>query len=288
MEITGKTYITGVMGYPVKHSLSPVFQNAAFAALGIDCVYIPMEVAPLDLGKAIEGIKALRFMGVNLTIPHKKAVLKYLDEISEESRILGVVNTVINNGGKLKGDITDGSGFISSLRNDGGFNPRGKKVFIFGAGGSSYAISGALVKEGIEHLYICNRTAEKALLLKKHLSKNMGFNEVETVPFEQRHDVKYWQGTHLLVNTTSMGMQEGDGMPVEEERLNRLQFVYDIVYNRTTALLKSAERQGIPCLGGISMLIYQGAVSFELWTGQKAPVDAMKQSLASIREKAKS
>lgn len=279
MKITGTTRITGVMGYPVSHSLSPVFQNAAFVHAGLDYVYIPLEVAPENLEKAILSLRALNFRGVNLTIPHKKGAVKFLDEISEDSRTLGVVNTVVNEKGILKGDITDGRGFISSLSGDGKFSPAGKKVFLFGAGGSAYAISGALVKAQIESLYICNRTGEKALMLKKHLSGKFGFENIEPVPFDKRNDPGYWRDVHLLVNTTSLGMNEGGENLVECSNLKRLQFVYDIVYNRSTELLEAARRERVPCLGGLSMLVYQGAASFEMWTGEKAPVDVMKRSL---------
>jgi len=280
MQITGKTMLTGVMGYPVAHSLSPVFQNAAYEHLGLRYVYVPLEVKPESLANAIKGIKACNFRGVNLTIPHKKEAVRYLDEISEESGRLGVVNTIINDQGRLRGDITDGLGFIRSLKQDGGFNPKGKNVFIFGAGGASYAISGALAREGIKGLFICNRTEEKAVLLKKHLSENLGFRNVRSVPFEKRNNEEFWKKTELLVNTTSLGMKPDDKMLAEEENLARLEFVYDIVYNRITELLKRAIKHKIPCLDGISMLIYQGAVSFELWTGKKAPVEVMKESLS--------
>jgi len=280
MEIKGTTQLTGVFGYPVKHSLSPIFQNAAFESFGLDHIYVPFEVKPEGLEKAVESIRIFNFVGVNVTIPHKKAIVSLLDEIDEEVKILGVVNTIHNKNGRLKGYITDGRGFIRSLKEDGKFDPAGKTVFLFGAGGSSYAISGALVVEkGIEKILICNRTEEKAVKLKNHLEEKLDFNNVEIIKFEDRNTRECWQGVDLLVNTTSVGMKEGDSLLVESENLNSVQFVYDIVYNRKTELIKLAEKLNIPCLDGLSMLIYQGAISFEIWTGKKAPIEVMKKSL---------
>ncbi len=280
MEITGKTKVTGVFGYPVRHSLSPVFQNAAFVCLNLDYVYVPMEVLPERIGEAIGGIRALNFAGVNLTIPHKKTVLRYLDEIDGDADILGVVNTVVNKNGRLKGYSTDGSGFVRSLKeHKSGFGLRGKNVFILGAGGSAYAIAGALVKEKVSKIYVCNRTPERALQLAKHLSKKLGFRGAVCVPFDDRNNKKYWKSVHLTVNTTSVGMKDGDPMLVTPGNLKDREFVYDLVYNRKTELVRTAEKYGVNCLDGLSMLIYQGAVSFELWTGKMAPVSVMKQSV---------
>ncbi len=279
MNITGTTQITGVMGYPVKHSLSPIFQNAGYEKLGLQYVYIPIKVAPENLEAAIKSIRALNFRGVNLTIPHKKQVLQYLDEISEESQILGVANTIINTNGKLKGDITDGSGFINSLKIDGNFNIKNIKVFMLGAGGSAYAIGGALVKNGIGELWVCNRTEEKSILLKKHISEKLGYKNVYIVPFEKINSKEFWHDPQLLVNTTSIGMNQQENLIIKEENFINLKFVYDIVYNRKTELLLMAEKYQIPCLGGLSMLVYQGAASFKLWTGKEAPIEEMKKSL---------
>jgi len=279
MKITGTTKIIGVFGYPVKHSLSPVFQNAAFEYLGLDYIYIPVEVSPENLGKAIEGIKALNFVGVNLTIPHKKAVIQYIDEIDEKARIIESVNTLVNKDGWLKGYSTDGYGFIRSLKEEKGIDISGKNVFILGAGGSAYAITGASIKEGVSKIYICNRTGEKAELLKNTLSKRLQFQNILVVPFEERNDKKYWKDIDLIVNTTSVGMKEGESSLIDEKNIVSVRLVYDLVYNRKTELIQLAEKNGIPHMDGILMLIYQGAVSFELWTGMKAPIEIMKRSI---------
>lgn len=279
MEIRGTTKLTGLFGYPVSHSLSPVFQNAAFEHLGIDCVYIPLEVKPENLEIAVEAIRVFNFVGVNVTIPHKRNIVNFMDEIDEEVEILGVVNTVCNKNGKLKGYITDGKGFVKSLKEEGKFTVKDKVAFILGAGGSAYAISGALVREKIGKIYIINRTYENGIKLKEHLKEKMKFTEVEVIPFEKRNERDYWKEADLIINTTSVGMKEGDVSLIEEKNLAYASFIYDIVYNRKTELIKSAEKLGIPHLDGISMLIYQGAISFEIWTGRKAPVDVMRRRL---------
>ena len=283
MKIKGTTKITGVFGYPVSHSLSPVFQNAAFEYLGLDYVYIPFEIKPEDLKKGVESIKIFNWVGINVTIPHKKEILKYIDEIDETSEILEVVNTIHNIGGKLKGYTTDGDGFIMSLREDGKFNPEGKNIFIIGAGGSSYAICGALIKKKVNHIFITNRTYENSMKLKEHLYYKLNFKNVEIIEFEKRNEKGIWEKVDLLVNTTSIGMKENDPLLIKRENIEKVKFVYDIVYNRKTELLKEAENLKIPYLDGLSMLVYQGAISFEIWTGKKAPVEIMKKSLKHIK-----
>ena len=279
MEIKGTTKLTGVFGYPVSHSLSPVFQNAAFEFLGLDYIYIPLEVKPENLKIAVEAIKVFNFAGVNVTIPHKKNIVCLMDEIDDEVEILGVVNTVHNKNGKLKGYITDGKGFVKSLKEEGNFIIKDKIVFVLGAGGSAYAICGALIREKVGKIYITNRTYEKAIRLKKHLEEKLSFRDVEVIPFEERNKESYWKNVDLIINTTSVGMKEGDGSLIEEKNLSSVSFIYDIVYNRKTELIKLAEKLEIPHLDGLSMLVYQGAISFEIWTGRKAPMDVMKNKL---------
>jgi shikimate dehydrogenase len=279
MEIKGTTKITGVFGYPVRHSLSPVFQNAAFKHLGLDYIYIPMEVKPEKLSQAVEGIKALNFAGVNVTIPHKKNIVPLLDNLDENAKKLGVVNTVKNTGGKLTGYSTDGEGFILSLKTEAGYHTENKTAIVLGAGGSSYAVARALIKSGIKKILITNRTEKKAEKLTEHIKTNFEFKNAELVPFSKRNEKKIWQEIELLINTTSVGMKEGDELLVKEPNLKAVSFIYDLVYNRKSELIKKAEKLKIPHLGGLFMLVYQGAVSFEIWTGKKAPVEAMKNSL---------
>jgi len=273
--------VTGVFGWPVSHSLSPVFQNAAFEALGLDFVYVPFAVRPEDLPSAVSGIRALGIAGVNLTIPHKESALALLDEVDEEARLAGAVNTINNSDGTLRGTTTDGRGFIRSLREDGRFEPSGRTALVLGAGGAARSICAALVKEGVGALYIWNRTTRRGQLLVGHLRSALGCQRVYEADSDRLNDAAFWKEIDLLVNATSAGMRQGDASPAPASRLHRGIFVYDIVYNRFTALLAAARRAGCRFLDGSSMLVYQGAVSFEIWTGRAAPVEAMKRALAA-------
>ncbi|MCD6220859.1 shikimate dehydrogenase [bacterium] len=285
MKIKGTTKITGVFGYPVSHSLSPVFQNAAFNSLSLDFVYIPFEVKPAFIKEAIEAIRFLNFRGINLTIPHKKDGYYLVDELDEEAKHLKVVNTIKNEDGKLIGYITDGSGFVRSIKEDGKVVLKNKNVYLLGAGGAGWAISGAIVKEGIRKLLITNRTMEKAIAIRNHLKENFNFINVELIDFENRNGINF-QDIDIIINTTSLGMEEGDIVLIKEERIKKSIFIYDIIYNRKTELIKTAEKLNLPHLDGLSMLVYQGAISFEIWTGKKAPINIMKNSLYNfLKEK---
>jgi shikimate dehydrogenase len=287
MQITGETTITGVFGWPVRHSLSPVFQNAAFLHFGLNWVYIPLEVNPENLGKAVDAIRIFSIKGINITIPYKRNVIQYIDSVDDDVKLLGVANTIVNENGILKGYTTDGIGFLRSLKEDGMFNPAGKNVFIFGSGGSAFALSGTLVNAGISTLIICNRTYERAVVLKNHLKEHFGFENTEIVQFEKRNQSSLWKNVDLVVNTTSIGMNEDDIILVEEKNLSENMFVYDIVYNRKTNLIEASLKRGIRCLDGLSMLIFQGAVSFTLWTGIDAPVEIMKRAIGDYRKSEK-
>jgi len=277
--IKGTTKITGVFGFPVSHSLSPIFQNAGFEFLSLDIIYIPFEVNPKFLKKAIESIRILNFMGINLTIPHKKLAYSFVNELDEEAKLLKVVNTIKNEDGKLIGYTTDGKGFVRSIKEDGKTDLKGKNVYLIGAGGASWAISGCLIKENIKYLFITNRTFERSNALKKHLKKIFNFHNIEIIPFENRNDINFDE-IDIIINTTSVGMKENDPILIEEKKINKKKiFIYDIVYNRKTNLIKTAEKLNLPHLDGLSMLIYQGAISFEIWTGKKAPINIMKKSL---------
>jgi len=285
MKIKGTTKITGIFGYPVSHSLSPVFQNAAFDSLSLDFVYIPFEVKPAFIKEAIEAIRFLNFRGINLTIPHKKDGYYLVDELDEEAKHLKVVNTIKNEDGKLIGYITDGSGFVRSIKEDGKVELKNKNVYLLGAGGAGWAISGAIVKEKIRKLLITNRTMEKAIAIKNHLKENFNFTSVELIDFENRNGINF-QDIDIIINTTSVGMEEGDIVLIKEEKIKKNIFIYDIIYNRKTELIKTAEKLNLPHLNGLSMLVYQGAISFEIWTGKKAPIDIMKNSLYNfLKEK---
>ncbi|MCM8769668.1 MAG: shikimate dehydrogenase [Candidatus Omnitrophica bacterium] len=268
----------------MRHSISPVFQNAAFHYLGLDIVYLPLEVKPENLPVAVQSLRAFSFVGVNVTIPHKKNIVALLDEVDEEVELLGVANTVLNKDDCLKGFITDGKGFLRSLREEGGFDPAGKKVLVFGAGGTAYALTASLIRAGTSTLVICNRTRERAEELKKHLKGNFPHCHLEVIGFDRRFDPGVYKEVTLIVNTTACGMKDEDGILVPPEVLPESVFVYDVIYNRQTELVQAALRKNLACLNGLSMLIYQGAVSFEIWTGLPAPIEVMKRSVLAQRK----
>lgn len=270
--------IVGLFGYPVGHSISPVFQNAAFRKLDLDFIYLPFSVRPEDLKKAVEGIRALNIVGVNITIPHKEKVLPHLDKISSEAKKIGAVNTISNRKGKLIGYNTDVHGFLSSVQEDLGFDPRGKSVFLLGAGGVAYAITYSLIKKKAKKITVVNKPRHMAESLIKHFKKLTKECEFELIDFDQRNSRRLIKEADILINATSVGMSPGDPSLIKVGLLYPGLLVFDVIYNRETALLKLARRRGLRTLGGLNMLIHQGAVSFEIWTGKKAPLETMKEA----------
>jgi shikimate dehydrogenase len=283
--VTGGTKIVGVFGYPVEHSLSPAMHNAAFAALHLPYIYVPFCVAPSELGNAIGSLKSLGIIGVNLTIPHKEAVLPYLDEITLEAREVGAVNTVHCTGNHLVGDNTDGYGFYAPLA-DAGCNVSGRSVVILGAGGAARSVAFRLAREGAR-VAIVNRTKDRAMRLAAAIA-NAGYDAVEVIE---------WGGTkalysaisecEILVQTTRIGMHpQTNEMPeIPVEALDSRHLVYDLVYNPVeTALLREARKRGCRTITGEHMLVHQGAAAFHRWTGEWPPVDVMERAvLDSLR-----
>jgi len=275
MRITGKTKVAGIFGFPVSHTLSPVIQNAAFEEKGLDFVYLPFPVEPSGLKNATEGIRALNLVGVNVTIPHKESIVDYMDELSPEVKVMGAVNTVVNREGRLVGYNTDWQGFIKSLQEEG-VSLRGKNALLLGAGGAALSVCFALINEGIGRIVLTNRTFSRAKNLARKLEKISNKTNFEVIEFEKRNYFSQKDNIDFLVNATSLGMNEADPLPVNLEQFPPSLYVYDVIYNRETELLKQAKKLGMRCQGGFKMLIYQGALAFELWTGEKAPVEKMK------------
>lgn len=274
-----KAELVGCFGQPVAENPTGVMQEAGFRAAGLNWRYLTIEVSPDNLRDAVQGVRAFGMRGINLTIPHKVAVIEYLDELTEAARLIGAVNTVISRNGWLVGDNTDGKGFLRGLRNDAGCDPGGKRVVMLGAGGAARAIGTELLVAGVSDLLVVNRSAPRGEATVSHLRKGTH----GPVRFEQ------WQGTYkvpaeadLLVNATSIGLFPNAGaMPdVNLDRANSRLLVCDAVFNpAVTKLLALAQSKGLPVLDGLSMLVYQGVIGFELWTGQKAPEAVMKQAL---------
>jgi shikimate dehydrogenase len=254
--------------------------NAAFRALGLDIVYVPFEVHPDNLEKAVSGIRALGFLGVNLTIPHKERVAQFLDWIDEEARLIGSVNTIHNVEGVLRGYSTDGQGFIKALEN-AGKRPEGSNAVVLGAGGAARATAYALVTRGVT-VTIANRTFSRAVELAGLLSYISG-KDVKAVSLDSEETQKAIQSADLLVNCTSVGMYPNvDEQPIPSEWLHPGLFVYDQIYNPLeTRLIKAAKKIGAQAVNGVGMLVYQGAIAFEIWTGQSPPIDVMEKAVVS-------
>lgn len=280
MRIDGNTKLLGIFGYPVKHTLSPVMQNAAIDALGLKYVYVPFEVRPEELESAVKSIRALGIAGVNVTVPHKQAVIPFLDDVTEEASLIGSVNTIENRDGRLIGHNTDSKGYIRSLREDAGFEPKGKKVLIIGAGGAAKGIVAGLSMEGVSKIIIANRTVEKAVKLANEFGNKFSTVSFNATSLSSLKDPQLLSTIDLIINTTSAGLA-GDAPEVNFSLTPSHTLVSDIVYKPpVTPFMKNAESASRKTIGGIGMLIYQGAISFEIWTGHKAPVDVMKKALS--------
>ena len=268
----------GIFGYPIGHSLSPVFQQAALDHHEIDARYEAWETHPDDLAAAVERLRGGDYLGANVTVPHKVEVMAHLDEVDELARLIGAVNTIVKRGDRLIGHNTDAGGFIEALRQAGGFDPRGKRALLLGAGGAARAAAFALVREGASQLIIANRTLRRADALARELGGVA--RGVTAIALADATALGVAAAVaDLVVNSTTVGMThtpEQDESPLPDGVLSRGSVVYDMVYNPAlTPLLAQAERAGAKAVGGLSMLIHQGAAAFELWTGKRAPVPVM-------------
>ena len=276
MKISGKTKVCAVIGDPVQHSLSPCIHNVAFQHLGLDYVYVAYTVKEDGLRDAVTGVKNLGIYGLNVTMPHKVKIIRYLDRLDETAREVGAVNTVVNDV-EMVGYNTDGLGALNALKACGG-GPRGRKVVILGAGGASRSISFAIAQEASE-LVILNRTPKNAEMLATRISDVTG-RRVRWGRLSGDLLAKELKDASILVNATSVGMHPNDSeTPVEKSLLRRDMIVFDFVYNPPeTRLLEEAKSLGAKVIDGLAMLVYQGAASFEIWTGMKAPVELMMKA----------
>ena len=277
IKIKGTTKIVGIIGYPVKHTLSPLMHNSAFRHAGLDYVYIPMEVQPADLKRAVQSMKWLNITGINVTVPYKEEVLSYLDEILTDAGTIGAVNTIHNSNGRLLGYNTDGEGFIASLKNEGKVKTEGKRVVLFGAGGAGRAIGIKLAGAGISAIHIYDIDLIKLEALTKHIKKTYPKSNVCAIQARELKEVV--RNADVLINATPIGMRRGDPCVVEPELLHKKLFVFDVVYNNETKLLKEARKRGIKAINGLGMLVHQGALSFKIWTGREAPFEIMKKAV---------
>lgn len=275
---TGKTQNLGVIGYPIKHSLSPVIQNAAIAKANLDYAYIAMPIAPENLEMAIKGLKAAGFVGFNVTIPHKVAIMQYMDEIDEMAKIIGAVNTVDIRDGKFYGYNTDAIGFINPL-SKAGFKLEGKTAVILGAGGACRAVICGLIKQGVENIILGVRNQAKG---QKMADDFVAYKTIEAYDWHDEQFINWLGRADLLVNTTPLGMEPNTNVmpPIYWEDVNNDAFVYDIIYvPAMTKFLIEAKAHGHKILNGEKMLAEQGAASLHYWTGADIDVDHMTQVL---------
>jgi len=274
MDISSETKIVGLIGNPVEHSMSPSMQNPAFQQKGLNYAYVTFKVEEKNIEKALEGIKGLEIEGVNVTIPHKSSVIPHLDNIENTAKKIGAVNTIKREKNELVGHNTDGKGALKSLKNNVG-EIKNKKVLMLGAGGAAKAIGYTLVENGAT-LTISNRSEEKGKNLASEISEKTS-TEVEHISQKNQTLKKEIKKHDILVDSTSVGMHPNEDQTLlKSEMMDEDLIVMDIVYNpKKTKLLREAEKAGATTISGLEMLVYQGAESFEIWTGENAPIEVM-------------
>ena len=274
--ISGRTKNLGVIGWPIAHSLSPAMQAAAIVSAGLDYAYIAMPVRPDALPEAVAGLRSLGFRGFNVTIPHKSAVMELLDEIDEDARRIGAVNTVVNEDGRLLGYNTDVAGFLRGLSRQG-VTVRGKRAVVLGAGGAARAALWGLLREGAGRVTVGVRNAAKAKEALADFAK-----DAEIFPWDGGDFARALEAAELLVNTTPLGMtpRTEEAPPVDWARVRADAFVYDIIYTPgRTRFLREAEAHGHPVMNGVTMLVGQGAEAFSRWTGVRPDEGVMERAL---------
>ncbi len=277
------TRYIGLIGYPLKHSISPYFQQAALDYYKLDIRYEVWETKAEELSSVISRLRHYQNLGANITVPYKEKVLSLLDEIDNQASLIGAVNTIINRDGRLTGFNTDAYGFIQALRKDADFDPKDKQVVLFGAGGAARAAGFALIQENIALLVITNRTLKRAEILAEsllgHVDSAKSHTKVFTLSWDSLKLQNAIKSCQLIVNCTTVGMRysaQEEQIPLKADLVLSNALVYDLVYNPAeTTLLKMATKAGARTLGGLPMLVYQGAAAFELWIGKKAPLNIM-------------
>ena len=281
MPANFKAELVACFGQPVDENPTGAMQEAAFRALGLNWRYLTVEVAPAKLGAAITGMRAFGMQGANLTIPHKVAVMQHLDRIVPDAALIGAVNTIRREGDQLLGENTDGKGFLRGVRENAGVDPKGKRVVVLGAGGAARAILTELALAGAADLLVVNRSASRAEPMVQDLASRTKA-KIRFRPWEG--DYAVGEDADLLVNATSIGLYpDVEAMPPVDLRAARPHLlVCDVVFNPPeTPFLRAARQRGLPVLDGLAMLVYQGVIGFELWTGRKAPEAVMKQALSA-------
>ncbi|MBI3246822.1 MAG: shikimate dehydrogenase [Deltaproteobacteria bacterium] len=276
--ITGQTRIVGIFGDPIAHTRSPAMQNAGFRALNLPYAYVPFLVHPADLAKAVQAIRAYNLLGVNVTVPHKERIVRYLDDLSTEAKLCGAVNTVVNREGVLFGDNTDGRGFLASLQ-ERGLSPQERDIIIVGAGGSTRAVLVSLIRAGSARITIANRTVAKARALVSTY-RTLGNTQLEAVSLDHLEEPALLGNATLVVNCTSVGLHGESFPPLAFRATPRTCLFYDLLYRpEQTSFLRQARVARRSTVDGRRMLLHQGALAFSLWTSQPAPLEDMTRAL---------
>lgn len=282
-SVTGRTKLCGVIGDPIDHTMSPAMHNAAFEHMGLDFCYVAFMVRKEDLRQAVEGMRALNIRGLNVTMPHKVAIIPFLDEVDDLAQKIGAVNTVVNNDGILRGYNFDAAGFMRALAEDG-VEPEGKMVTVLGAGGAGRSVAFALAEQGV-HMFILNRRLELdwAEELARNLTETYRY-EVKALELTDSNLASVLKETDILVNATSVGMTPNiNETLVAASQLKSSLVVFDAIYHPVkTRLLTEAKQAGARVISGLELLVWQGTLGFELWTGVEAPARLMREEV--IRE----
>ena len=275
--ISGKTQIFGIFGHPVEHTFSPGMHNAAFKQLKLNACYVPFPVHPDNLETAVKSVVPLRLCGLNITVPHKEKVIPFLDELSREAALIGAVNTVEIREGRLIGHNTDGRGFLRSLKEQARFNPRGKTFLCLGSGGAARAIGFSLALANASRIFFFDPDSPKASMLARDISAKTGA-DVQSITAEDRAACA--AESDCVINATPLGLRKNDPLPLDGRLIASRHLVCDLVYNpAVTPFLRMAKTRKAKTLQGLGMLLFQGVIAFEIWTGKKAPVDVMKRAL---------
>jgi len=269
--------VYGLIGYPVEHSLSPLLQNAAFKHLSINAEYKLFSLQEKELPEFFKNLKRNNISGLNVTVPYKQKVQPFLDKISPEAELIGAVNTIRCTSVGLEGFNTDGEGFLRHLKDDLKFNPQGKSVAILGAGGASRAVSISLARCAPKQIALYDISKERLEALVMHLKDHFKGTQIIASTSIESLGTK---DADLVVNATPIGMKESDPCLFSADLINNKALFYDVVYNpKETKLLKLAKENGAMTANGIGMLLYQGVLAFEIWTGKPAPVEVMRKAL---------
>lgn len=277
--IDGRTRVVGILGNPIEETLSPALHNAAFDHLALNWRYLPFLVQAAGLGEAVRAIRALNMAGVNVTMPFKEDVIEFLDEVDVVGEAVASVNTIVNHGGVLKGHNTDAAGFVRALIEDGDRDVAGGRGLIMGAGGAARAVAYGLAEAGAEALTIVNRTGDQAERAVGLLKGRFPALETEAA---SANGLDLGAGDiDIVVNATPLGKEDLKGIPSSVmEAISNKSVVVDLTTTpAVTAFLKAAVARGAKVVGGRSMLVFQGALAFALWTGREAPIDVMRKAI---------